>query len=164
VAVVSSSRTKKHRIHRSAPSIPIDGCRITAVRPMREAISAETRGSGDGGISEPGFQKLIRRDRANRGAADIVHRGLDVVDRRCLRGGDYHKQPNYGTETRHYDRQGNQCDTVLITELWLSGPERWSHPAAIAVTPDRPAGIVVWPSKFSPHPTTVPSLLSARLW
>ncbi len=36
-------------------------------------------------------------------------------------------------------------------------------PAAIAVTPLKPAGIVVWPKPLYPHATTVPSLFKATV-
>src|SRR5688500_9917349 len=34
----------------------------------------------------------------------------------------------------------------------------------MAVTSTRPAGTLVWPNALSPHATTVPSFLNARLW
>src|SRR5437588_785945 len=44
----------------------------------------------------------------------------------------------------------------------------WNRPAAIAPTPERPAGTLHWPPSFVPlpHPQTmtVPSLRSATLW
>ena len=38
-----------------------------------------------------------------------------------------------------------------------------AYPAAIAITPDSPSGIVVWPCELSPLAKTVPSEIRARL-
>jgi hypothetical protein len=40
----------------------------------------------------------------------------------------------------------------------------WSLPAAIAVTPESPAGTLVWPLALEPQATTVPLDRRARLW
>ena len=40
----------------------------------------------------------------------------------------------------------------------------WYRPAAMAVTPESPAGMLSWPCEFRPHATTVPLSLSATVW
>jgi hypothetical protein len=39
----------------------------------------------------------------------------------------------------------------------------WKPPAAMATTPLKPGGTFVWPELLSPHATTVPLFISAKL-